>query len=166
MSSAPDLEARLAAMEARLTALEDERAIREILSRYGYLADMGLFEAYVTLFTGDGVMDAGAGDTVFRWQGHDALLEFISGPGHRAQLENGCLHLQGNNVRVQVTGDDAVAEGYSMLLNHDANGQVFVRAARISRWTMRRVRGEWKIAERRVRQLSEPGAREVLVTRA
>ncbi len=40
MATATDLEARLKALEARMVEMEDERAIRELLARYGYTADV------------------------------------------------------------------------------------------------------------------------------
>jgi len=43
--------ARLEALEARVQELEDERAIRDLLSRYGYTADSCKDEAFVDLYT-------------------------------------------------------------------------------------------------------------------
>ena len=47
MSSIGDLENKILQMGARFKELEDERSIREVLSRYGYNADNGRDQAYV-----------------------------------------------------------------------------------------------------------------------
>src|SRR6516162_5565016 len=110
-------ENRLRVLEARLQLLEDDKAIREVLARYGYNADQGRDNAYVNLFTEDGVLDLSTGpgrpggnspenagkpspdeEVVVRYDGHDAIRGFITNPkGHKA-IEGQCLHVMGNNL--------------------------------------------------------------------
>ena len=56
MATNSEMVARLEALEARVQELEDERAIRELLARYGYTADTCKDEAFVDLYTEDGTM--------------------------------------------------------------------------------------------------------------
>src|SRR5947209_3082506 len=120
------LEARLQALEARLQEVEDDRAIRELLSRYGYWADMGRDQDYVDLYTEDGAMNLGGGSAdryggIRRWEGHRELMEFITDPkGHKA-ICGRCMHVQGNNLSTYIKGDEAIAESYSIVLVHDAD---------------------------------------------
>ena len=50
-----DLNATFEAMHARLTQLEDERAILDTLHRYGQAIDRNQAEEWASLFTEDGV---------------------------------------------------------------------------------------------------------------
>jgi hypothetical protein len=55
---------RVKELEARIQKIEDDKAIRELLARYGYTADQGRGEAYVELYTDDGVLDMVMGPNV------------------------------------------------------------------------------------------------------
>jgi hypothetical protein len=73
-----DLVARIAELERRLEVAEDDRAIRQLLARYGFNADtVGRGAAYVSLYTEDGAIDA---SNTQRWEGHAALMDFITNP--------------------------------------------------------------------------------------
>lgn len=161
-------EGRLAALEARLRELEDEREIRELLARYGYYADAPLDEEYFGLFTDDCVMDvsAGRGDdpyAVVRWEGLDAMRRFLR--ERTAQHDNGfsgrSFHVQGNNLAVKVTGDDAVANGYSIILHQDGPALKLLSAS-LNEWAFRREDGRWKIRMRRRRMAGAPDAATLL----
>ena len=83
MATMEEMERRIQQLEARMTEAEDERAIRELLSRYGYTADVKKDKEYVDLYTEDGVMNLGAGsnsayETLHRWEGKDGLWQFIT----------------------------------------------------------------------------------------
>jgi hypothetical protein len=57
VSSEDEIRSVVAELQRRIQLLEDEREIRAVLSRYGFNADLGRADAYVDLFTADGVMD-------------------------------------------------------------------------------------------------------------
>ena len=162
------MEDRLAMLEARLRELEDEREIRELLARYGYYADAPLDEEYFALFTDDCVMDvsAGRGDDpyeVVRWEGLAAMREFLS--VRTAAHDNGfygrSMHVQGNNLSIKVTGDDAVANGYSFIFHQDGPTLKLLSAS-INEWAFRREAGRWRIQMRKRRMPGAPDAAEVL----
>jgi hypothetical protein len=163
-----DMSARVAALEKRLRDLEDEREIRELLSRYGYYADACLDDEYYALFTDDCAMDVSSGRDpdpyeVVRWEGQDAMREFmrVRTAGHGTGFAGRSLHMQGNNHSVAVHGDTAVAGGYSFILHQDGP-QIKLVSASINEWQLRRVKGRWQIVERKRRMVGSPDTAEVL----
>jgi hypothetical protein len=160
--------ARLAALEARLRLLEDEKEIRELMSRYGYYADAPLDEKYFALFTEDCVMDvsSGAADdpyAVVRWEGRDTLRRFMA--ERLAQHDNGfyghSMHMQGNNVAITVDGDTATASGYSFIFHQDGE-TLRLLSASLNAWRFRRESGRWLIHERKRRMAGAPDLADVV----
>lgn len=158
----------MAALEARLRELEDDRDIRELLARYGYYADAPLDEEYFGLFTDDCVMDVSAGRgedpyEIVRWEGLAEMRRFLS--ERTAQHDNGfygrSFHVQGNNLAVKVTGDDAVANGYSFIFHQDGPTLKLLSAS-LNAWAFRREDGRWKIRTRKRRMAGAPDAKEIL----
>lgn len=163
-----DIEDRLAALEKRVDELADERAIRELLARYGHYADARLDEDYLDLFTEDGAMDVSQGGqddpyAVLRWAGRSALRTFLTDrtAAHGTGFAGRSLHAQGNNLTVTVTGDTAVAAGYSFILHQDGPAIRLVSAS-VNEWGFRRVDGRWRITLRRRRMVGSPDTAEVL----
>jgi SnoaL-like domain len=158
------LETRLAALELRVQELEDERDIRELLSRYGFNADACRDEAYVNLYTDDGSMDlvVGEGDAYGTgprvWRGKDQLRSFIEDPEahHKPGFYGRAMHVQGNNVVCHIHGDEATVNSYSLVLNRDGD-QVALMSAGNNQWQLRKVDGAWLIVERRRRHMGGEG---------
>lgn len=163
-----DVQDRLAALEVRLRLLEDEKAIRELLARYGYYADAPLDEEYFGLFTEDCVMNVSSGRgedpyEVIRWEGLEEMRRFL---GERtAQHGNGfyghSFHVQGNNLAIKITGDEAVASGYSFIFHQDGPTLKLLSAS-MNEWAFRREGGQWLIQMRKRRMAGAPDAKEVL----
>jgi hypothetical protein len=157
------LNARLEALEARVAGYEDERAIRELLARYGILGDVCRDDECLSLFTDDGVTDvslAGLGGMPSLLQprsiGHDQLREFVSNPAghHQPGYYGKCMHAQGLNTVVHVQGTSATANSYSLLLKHDGERLVLLNAAN-NEWKFRKEGGTWRIQERRCRSVGD-----------
>jgi len=81
----------LAALSARVAALEDELAIHRLLVRYGFCADTGNAEAAAALFAEDAEIRV---DGVVAGQGHDAatatgysFLRWLIASRHTALLD-------------------------------------------------------------------------------
>jgi hypothetical protein len=157
------LRARIGQLEARVTACEDEREIRELIARYGILGDVCRDAEWVALFAEDGAMDvrlAGLGGmpTLLRERsvGREQLREFVSSPEghHRPGYYGKSMHAQGLNVVVRVRGDEARANSYSLLLQHDGQRIVVLNAAN-NEWKFRKVAGQWQIVERRCRSVGD-----------
>lgn len=168
MTETNALEHRLAALETKLALLEDEKAIRELLSRYGYYADACLDEEYFDLFTEDCVMDVSSGGSedpyaLVRWEGLAAMKEFMSvrTAGHGDGFYGRSLHVQGNNLTIRIDGDRAVASGYSFILQQKDTGIALISAS-VNEWDLRRRSGGWLIHMRKRRMVGAPDTAEVL----
>jgi hypothetical protein len=108
MTECPTTAARLNALEERLLALEDERAIRQLIAVYGPLVDSGASAAAAQLWFEDGVYDIA--DTAIA-QGHDAIAVLFDGSFHRELIANGAAHTLGP-VHIVIDGLRAAATGY------------------------------------------------------
>jgi hypothetical protein len=171
MKDEQDVEARLAeleltvtALKARIGELEDDRAIRDLLARYGYNADSCRDDAYIALYTDDGsIVLTGAqasaahgGKGTVSWHGKEELRSFISDPNghHRAGYYGNYMHLQGNNLVTHIVGDEAVANSYSVVFVGEGDGVKLLSAGN-NQWQLRKVDDQWLIKERRRSQVGD-----------
>ena len=127
----------------RLRALEDREAIRDLVARYGPLADAGEAGAVAALWTADGTYQvagfAAAG-------GHAQIAALITGDAHRALLADGCAHLLGP-VTIALEGDTATARGHSVVLRH-SGGAFGVHRVSANRWSFARTVEGWRVTHR------------------
>ncbi|MSQ26419.1 MAG: nuclear transport factor 2 family protein, partial [Dehalococcoidia bacterium] len=150
-----DAESRLAALEQRLQAVEDELAIHRLLARYGMSADCADADQVADCFTSDGVYDVSG---VLRMEGSDALRAMINGPGHQRLMPD-AGHTVGPLV-VQLHGDRATAWGYSRTY-HRENGAIVLFRLAYNRIDLLREAGRWRIARRVNRMVGEEGAQDI-----
>lgn len=129
--------------EARLQALEDREAIRNLIASYGPLADSGVAEAVALLWTEDGVY---AVDGFPEARGHDAIAALITGPVHQALVARGCAHLLGAPV-IDLDGDRASARCHSVVLARTGEAWEPVRVA-ANRWELARTPEGWRVTRR------------------
>lgn len=127
----------------RLRALEDREAIRELIARYGPLADSGDAAGVAALFAEDGVYAVGG---MGEAQGRAAIAALISGPVHQSLMADGCAHLLTNPV-IELDGDRALARCHSVVFRHDEGEWIPVRVA-ANRWEMARGVSGWQVARR------------------
>jgi len=148
------LVARLAALEGRVRELEDERALRELLTRYSFGADVYRGADWVGLFTPDGRYELGSRNVAGAYNGGffgaEELLGLITGSGMPAQGRSQHHH---GPVIFHVDNDEASAQSYSITYLLGDDGRTHVFCAGFSRWTFRRVDGRWRITERDRREL-------------
>ena len=165
------------AMAERLSRLEDERELRELLSMYGFTADLGRSREYVDLYTEDGRIDLGAGrfgagDGAYI--GHEKLYEFITGSAHLG-IQGYCQHIANVGPLIfHIDGDDAIGEGYSLVVVQSdererrtrstmpERAEVNISGANFNRWHFRRVDGRWRIVRRVNRQIGDPNVHDVI----
>src|SRR5688500_9700837 len=121
-----DLETRIAALERRLRAAEDELAIRNLIVRYGLAGDLGDAQAVADVFTADAEFEVGNAssdlrgeDIVFRGR-EEIMTDLVLGP-HQALLPN-CAHTIGPVV-VSLGEDRAEATGYTRIYLRREKGQ-------------------------------------------
>lgn len=192
MTVSSSIDARLAALENRVSELDDEREIRGLLSRYGYLADHGHGAAWVSLFEPhgsleyavdpawvDGLGNLGEGDedgappgdsdrgedVVMRFEGHSSLRSFIEDPRAHKAIEGMCLHIMDSNVLIRIAGPRATAESYNLTLVR-RDSQMLLLNGSVNRWTLSKSSGAWLIEECVRRRPGAPGFDSVQPTRS
>lgn len=151
---------RFAELERRVVELEDERAIRELLTRFGEVMDVGSIADFVALFTHDGAIDLAMGKSygefavTRRWQGSAELHDFLADPEGLWDKSwwGSVMHVQGNNVEIRIDGENALATGYAIsLISRD--GGLKVIGASANRWQLRKTDGRWLVHERKFRPI-------------
>lgn len=151
------VEDRLAALEARLRRLEDERDIARIVASYGPYVDAAKAEGAADLWAEDGSYDVEG----WRMTGRVEVRAMVESDGHRALVAAGCCHFLGPAV-VTVDGDEAVALCESVVLRSGGDGYQVWRAA-ANHFQLRREPDGWKIATRTTRLLNgDPEAHRLL----
>jgi uncharacterized protein (TIGR02246 family) len=130
-------------IEARLQALEDREAIREIIASYGPLADSGDAQGVAGLFSDDGSYAVGG---MGEARGRDAIAGLIDGLAHRELMAQGCAHLLGP-VAIDLDCDHAVARGHSVVLRQTGAGFDVFRVS-ANRWEFARIEGAWQVTRR------------------
>lgn len=145
MSSQSPEQDELAELRARLRDLEDKAAITQLVAEYGPAVDSGDAAAAAALWTDDGWYDTDPTPLV----GPQAIADMVDGPLHQAILGGGAGHVLGP-VAVTVTGDTALAVGYSLLVRHSSKDGTFsVFRCSANRWKLARTDGGWKVVSRR-----------------
>jgi hypothetical protein len=146
------VEDRLAAVEARLGVLEDQEKIRRCLARYGFNADLGRSEEYLAIWSEDGLYDLDNG----KLEGTAALWDMISSPTghHKSAIENRSMHAVGN-LFIEIDGDTAWAEGYSIVWVRGPNGHE-PKTAGYNHWDFRRKGEGWLMTRRLRREVGGP----------
>jgi uncharacterized protein (TIGR02246 family) len=143
---------RLAALERRVAALEDELAVHRLIVTYGFAVDTGDADATAALFTEDGLYDV---DGTLVMRGRSGVAEMVRGPRHQSLLPD-CAHTIGPAV-VAVDGDRAVATAYSRIYRRDGDAFGLWRLS-FNRFELERRDGRWQIARRTTRMLGHEEA--------
>jgi hypothetical protein len=136
------IEERLAALESRVRATEDQLEIIRLLNTYGPAVDSGSAEAAADLWTKDGIYDAG-GVTRFT---PEALIKMYNDDGHQGLVHAGVSHLTAT-PRIEVNGDEAQAVAYSFVILKRGEEWFIMRGA-INHWDLVRTAKGWRIKER------------------
>jgi len=140
MSESPSIEA----LAARLTALEDERAILGTMYRYGRCLDYGHENEWADCFTEDGSFVAGQ---IINCQGREQLLAFAK--AHTRAPAKYHKHIVISPL-IEINGDTAHATSYyARIDNDDEGGHPYVRAAGLFRDELLRCPdGAWRFRSR------------------
>ncbi|MEV0660958.1 nuclear transport factor 2 family protein [Actinomadura luteofluorescens] len=141
------VEARLAALEGRLRALEDEREITRLILSYGPLVDSGCASEVAGLWEPDGVYDVDE----LMMTGHPEIEAMVRSANHQRWISGGCAHVVGP-PHVTVTGDEATAVGYTLMIVKRPDGFV-LRRATANHWRLRRTPSGWRAVTRTNRVL-------------
>jgi SnoaL-like protein len=148
-----DVEERLATLERRLQAAEDQLAILNLLNSYGPLVDSGTAEPAADLWIeGGGYNFSGGTSQGTRLEAPDRLVAMYRSDGHMGLVNTGCSHLTATPV-VTVNGDEAKALGYTFVILREGERWFVFRAA-INEWKLTRTPDGWRIVERFNRTLT------------
>ena len=170
--STPDLDElgeRIAALEQRAQAAEDELAIRNLIVRYGLAVDLGDAHGVAELFTPDAVFDVGTASPDLQGEGivfrgrEQIAKDLVLGP-HLELLPN-CAHTIGP-VIVQLQGRTALATGYTRIFHRRERGtpndHIHMFRLAYNHWELeKQTDGGWLIARRTSRLLGEEGAHDL-----
>lgn len=130
-------------LETRLRALEDKEAIRELVARYGPMADSGDSTGVAALWADDGSYAVGG---MAEAKGRASIAGLIDGETHRQLMKDGCAHLLGP-VAIELDGDVAIARGHSVVFRQtDAGFEVWRVSA--NRWELERGAEGWLVRHR------------------
>lgn len=133
---------RVAALETRVRAAEDQLEIIRLLNTYGPAVDSGSAAAAAGLWTEDGIYDAG-GVTRFT---PEALIAMYNDEGHQGLVHTGSSHLTAT-PRIEVNGDEAEAVAYSFVVVR-REAEFYLMRAAINHWQLVRTPRGWRIKER------------------
>lgn len=134
---------RVQLLATRLRVLEDKDAIRELVARYGPMADAGDAAGVAGLWSESGTYAVGG---VAEAKGQAAIAGLIDGEMHQNLLAKGCAHLLGH-VAIELDGDTAVARGHSVVFCRDETGYIVWRVA-ANRWELTRMPEGWRVSRR------------------
>jgi uncharacterized protein (TIGR02246 family) len=150
-----NLEVRVAALERRVAAVEDELAIQRLIVGYGLAVDIGDADGAAEVFTEAGVYDVDVG----RMEGREAVRAMVRGARHQAMVGH-CAHQIGPAV-VELHGPDrAAATGYSRVYLETRAGTHIYRVS-FNRWELVKRDERWRIAQRTTRVLGHAEAQAV-----
>lgn len=134
-------------LAARLSRLEDDRDIRQLIASYGPAVDAGDAAAAARLWATNGVYDVDG----WRMESRAEVHAMISSEAHQKLVAKGCSHFLGPCV-VTLAGDEAVAVCESLVLVRDGDGYRVWRAT-AHHFALRRIDDRWQIATRTSRIL-------------
>lgn len=138
----------LAALKARVRALEDHRDLTQLVAQYGPSVDSGSADETASIWTGDGTFAVVGGELTFTMEGRDQIRGMVSGEGHQSLIHNGCAHVL-TVPHVMVDGDRATGRSYALNIRWDSEADRFwVARVSANRWNWQRTGEGWKVVER------------------
>ena len=147
------LEQRIAALEARLTQVEDQLALYQAITTYGPAVDSLTNDVAGDLWFEDGSYDIG--DPSFAMNSREDIIAVMNAAGHGALVDQGCAHVMSTPL-VGIAGDRAIGLGYHRLYRHTEAGYECYRLS-VSRWDWIRDGSSWR-AEKRTHRLLDGNA--------
>jgi hypothetical protein len=140
----PTLEERIAALESRLQAVEDESAIQQTLYAYSRGLDYHLEDEFRDVWTEDAVLD----HVSIRHEGLEQIME-RAWRHHSHAPEVFHKHWIGV-TRLWIDGDEAVVHSYGFRLNMLGNGPEVFAYGRYRDNFVRCADGRWRIKLRTI----------------
>ena len=155
------VEDRLAAIETRLRAAEDQLEIIRLLATYGPAVDCGESDAAAGLWLDDGAYDVGGTGVT---KGRDAIAGLYEHSLHQGLIRQGAGHVT-TTPQITLDGDTASAVAHSFVLLKTEEHWIVWRAS-ANTWKLARTPQGWRIVERRNRVLDGGEASHDLLRKA
>jgi hypothetical protein len=135
-------------LAARLAVLEDREACRQLIARYGPMADAGDRDGVASLFASGGSYDVGGFGT---YVGSEAIGALLQCEEHRGLIASGAAHVLSDPV-IELDGDKARAFTYSIVLRRSGEAWAPHRVS-ANIWHLVREAHGWRAAHRANRLL-------------
>jgi SnoaL-like domain len=160
MTTHPDL-------EKRVQALEDRLEIIQLIMSYPLALDSGAEKPCRAAWAENGVFDRGSNDPAEHSGGYqgaygvETIIEEFNGPALQHARDRGLAHLM-TAPHLAIHGNKAVATNYNQLVEREGN-EFHTTRVTANRWELVRQNGKWVIERRVLRLLTGArDAREVL----
>lgn len=156
-------------VEQRLQAIEDRLEILNLIAAHPVGADSATHDFAESFWLQDGTIDM-AGQPP---KGYEAMIGVLNTSGFAEAQRQGICHFSGL-PHIALDGDRAVATSYLQILAADPEGKPFELSAHgtskgfrvlrlsVNRWELQRTPQGWRIKNRSVRGMDNPGSRELL----
>jgi hypothetical protein len=143
-------------LAARIRRLEDEAAIRRLVSTYGPAADAGLAARAAGVWLEEGEYDWDGGAPPYL--GRSAVQGMLEGETHQGIIGGGAAHFAGPAL-IDLDGDRATALTYSLVMRYEADsGRFYLWRVSAARWDLERDGASWGVRRRTNRLLDGNGA--------
>jgi ketosteroid isomerase-like protein len=136
------LDARVAALEARVQYLEDHLAVLRLVNCWGPAVDTGNGEAAASLFSDDAILES----DLSYLTGPAAINAMVYGEGHQSLVRDGSAHIPAFPI-VTIEGDRARATGYTRVYRHTDDGYEVWRVS-ANHWQFLRTADGWRVTRR------------------
>ena len=133
---------------------EDQLAIRDVIARCAWALDTGDVEGFVACFCTDGVLLWDVFETPDRWEGEAALRHFAE--FFRAQPTSAGRQHHVTNTVITPSEGGALARSYVTVALRQGHGPHLLNVRGHYEDRFRREGGQWRLAERAIRDWSGP----------
>ena len=133
---------------------EDQLAIRDVIARCAWALDTGDVEGFVACFCTDGVLLWDVFETPDRWEGEAALRHFAE--FFRAQPTSAGRQHHVTNTVITPSEGGALARSYVTVALRQGQGPHLLNVMGHYEDRFRRDDGQWRLAERAIRDWSGP----------
>jgi hypothetical protein len=160
-----NLEEAVNTLTERVKQLEDQLALYRIVGSYGPAMDTGSGDECGALWAEDGVYEfavhSDEGSVTHTVLGPAGVKGMCEADPQQELIRDGCAHIMAMPL-VEVTGDAAVATGYSRVYRHADDGFSVWRVS-ANRWEFKRQADGWRVTRRSNRMIDgDPEARRIL----
>jgi len=137
-----ELENELRRLSKRVQALEDEREIQSVMTRYALAVDSNDAEATSQIYAEDCTVDI---DGNWFFHGREETKQIVTGDVHQSILPN-CAHVMGP-FAVRIDGNHATASGYATIFVR-RDGEVTIWRQSYQCWELVKRGGRWQALKR------------------